>query len=44
MASAGAAKLLVHLLLNPQDRVDNPFRYGRFDDLDHGVQTESMVL
>jgi sarcosine oxidase subunit beta len=44
MGSAGGAKLLVHLLLDPQDNVENPFRCRRFSDRDHGLKTESMVL
>jgi sarcosine oxidase subunit beta len=44
MGSAGGAKLLANLLLQPRGNEDNPFRYERFGEGDGSPTGESMVI
>jgi sarcosine oxidase subunit beta len=44
MASAGGARLLVDLILNPAANAENPFRYERFAAQDQKVRPEDMII
>jgi glycine/D-amino acid oxidase-like deaminating enzyme len=44
MASAGGARLLVDLVLNPAANADNPFHYERFAGQDQRVCVEDMII
>jgi sarcosine oxidase subunit beta len=44
MASAGGARLLVDLILNPAAHGENPFRYERFAAQDQKVCAEDMII
>jgi len=44
MASAGGARLLVDLIIDPRANAENPFRYERFAGKDFKVSAEGMVI
>jgi glycine/D-amino acid oxidase-like deaminating enzyme len=44
MASAGGARLMVDLILNPAANAESPFRYERFAAQDQKVRAEDMII
>jgi sarcosine oxidase subunit beta len=44
MASAGGARLLVDLVLNPEANADNPFHFERFAGEEQKVRAEDMII